>query len=80
MHNKQLLNVVLREDGIYYEKNKLTGAFLSHCSSPYSTELQRRANWVQKKFGRYDEEKMRKYVEMNMQKWNIEFIGNMNHE
>lgn len=76
MHKKQLIDVSLEKNGVYYAKNKLTGAFLNHYSnSLYAEELRVRSKWVFRKFGKYDEEKLKKYVDVNITKWGTEFLN-----
>jgi hypothetical protein len=75
MHLKQLLDIVSREDGIHYSKNKLTSAFIkNHFKTNYSKDLSTRAKWLNKKFGRYDEKKLKQYVDKNISKWGVEFL------
>src|SRR3989339_156130 len=67
LHLKQLLDVVSCEDGIYYSKNKLTSAFIkNHFRTDYSKDLAVRAKWVSKRFGKYDEKKLKQYVDKNI--------------
>ena len=77
MHLKQLVDVKPEKEGIYYMRNKLTNPFLNHCSSAYARELQKRAKWVHKKFGRYNEVQLKRYVSTNLQKWGVEFVNNV---
>lgn len=74
MHLKQLIDVVLEDGGIYYTRNKLTKSFLKHYSSEYAAQLQKRAQWVNRKFGKYDEAKLKKFVDTNLEKWGAEFM------
>lgn len=75
MHLKQLLDILPQEKGIYYAKNKLGCTFVKkYFKSAYSDELLLRAKWVNKKFGRFDEDKLKHYVKANITKWGLEFI------
>jgi hypothetical protein len=75
IHKKQLIDISLENKGVYYAKNKLTGEFLKHYSnSLYAEELRVRSKWVFRKFGKYDEEKLKKYVDANIKKWGTEFL------
>lgn len=74
MHLKQLLIIIPKENGIYYSGNRLTKAFIKNYSeTEYSKELMNRAKWVVKKFGKFNELKLKNYVEVNLTKWGVEF-------
>lgn len=74
MHLKQLLDVIPQKNGIYYSKNKLTEVFIKNYSdTEYTEELKKRAKWVIKNFGRFNEIKLKNYVEENLTKWGVEF-------
>lgn len=70
---KQLIDVIYNENGIYYASNKLTNLFLNRLTSVYSKKLQKQAKWVKKHFKKYDEQNIKKYFEKTMSKWNSEF-------
>lgn len=73
LSQKQLIDVIYNENGIYYTSNKLTNLFLNRLTSVYSKKLQKQAKWVKKHFKKYDEQKIKKYFENTMSKWDSEF-------
>ncbi len=70
---KQLIDVIYSEKGIYYLNNKLTGLFINKLTSIYSKKLIKQAKWVKKHFKKYDEQNIKKYFEKTMSKWDSEF-------
>jgi hypothetical protein len=74
MHQNQLIDVKFLDSGVYYSPNKLTKVFIKKSFiSDYSTELKVRAKWIKKKFYKYDEEKLKDYIDKNVSKWDVEF-------
>lgn len=70
---KQLIDVIYNEKGIYYASNKLTGLFIDKLTSIYSKKLIKQAKWVKKYFKKYNEQNIAKYFENTMSKWDSEF-------
>lgn len=70
---KQLIDIIYNERGIYYLNNKLTSLFIAKLSSTYSKKVIKQAKWVKKHFKKYDEKNIKKYFEKTMSKWDSEF-------
>lgn len=73
MHQKEIISIVLNESGIGYKANKLTKKFLSYQTSHYSKILNERAFWVNNRFKSFKPEKLKKFMESNLEKWSMEF-------
>lgn len=73
MSSKGLLTISFDRNGISYIANELTLPFLSYFQSEYSNLLVDRVNWLVNKFGEYEDEKLSKYLENNLEKWGGEF-------
>lgn len=73
MSSKGLLTISIDKNGINYIANKLTEPFLSYFESDYSNLLFDRVNWLVDKFSEYEDEKLSKFLENNLEKWGGEF-------
>ena len=73
LSQKQLIDVIYNENGIYYTSNKLTNLFLNRLTSVYSKKLQKQAKGGKKHFKKYDKEKIKKCCDNTMSKWDSEF-------
>jgi len=70
---KQLIDVIYNEKGIYYLNNELTNLFINKLTSAYSKKLIKQAKWVKKHFMKYNEQNIKIYFEKTMSKWDSEF-------
>jgi hypothetical protein len=67
------VDIVSREDGIYYVATEDAYPFINLLSSEYLISLKGCAKWVSEKFGGLMEEEIRGFIAEKAGRWNIEF-------
>jgi hypothetical protein len=71
--SKGLICVRYEKSGIRYNSNENTSLFLSHLSSDYSKELEKRAKWVCEKYDSMPDNKLNEFMQNNLGTWGAEF-------
>jgi Fe2+ or Zn2+ uptake regulation protein len=69
---KGLVSVNYSKSGIEYKKNESTSLFVSYFESPYSKQLQERADWLCSKFDDYSDQQISEIIKQNMERWGSE--------
>ena len=73
MFARELIVKRLTADGIAYEANEMTEAFLRLLTSPYAIELRKRAQWIVNTFGARDDEDVQAFMAERVGAWGTEF-------
>jgi len=73
MFARELLVKKMTSTGIEYSGSELTSAFIDLLQSQYSHDLNSRADWVIKTFGKHSDVALQNYMTEHVGKWGAEF-------
>ncbi|WP_339136455.1 MAG: ABC-three component system middle component 2 [Candidatus Electrothrix sp. GW3-4] len=69
---KGLINQSFTENGVEFIASETTSPFIDTLNEEYTLNLLEKAKWVSDKFKNYSPEKIRKYINVNQERWGSE--------
>lgn len=72
--SKELLEVALSKNGIFYKSNRNTSLFLNYFHSEYFHRLKDRVIWTMGKFEEYNNEALNHFINNHLHEWGSDML------
>lgn len=73
MFARELVGKQLTSDGVVYEGSEMTEAFIRLLTTPYASDLRRRAHWIADTFGSLQDDEVQQFMADRVGAWGTEF-------
>jgi len=75
MLSKELIQLIVKPDGFFYQVTEAGKVFLSLFQTKYFFDLVDRCKWVMERWGHSSTQEIKSFIDVNIQHWGGEFLS-----